>query len=93
LMLHCRTAKHVARLFRVREKDVRRAAKAFINLDEPELAVEANEALCAMPRDEGRERERMGQPFTGQRTVANLSAAKEGLVCRDNGCQCFVTQD
>jgi hypothetical protein len=45
LMLHCRTAKHVARLFRVPEKDVRHAAKAFTNLEEPELAVEANEAL------------------------------------------------
>jgi hypothetical protein len=45
LMLHCRTAKHVARLFSVPEKDVRRAAKAFTKLEEPELAVEAEKAL------------------------------------------------
>ncbi len=41
----CRTAKHVARLFSVPEKDVRRAAKAFTKLEEPELAVEAEKAL------------------------------------------------
>lgn len=45
MMLHCRTAKHVARLFSVPEKDVRRAAKAFKKLEEPELAVEAEKAL------------------------------------------------
>jgi len=45
LMLHCRTAKHVARLFSAPEKHVRRAAKAFTNMEERELAVEAEKAL------------------------------------------------
>ena len=45
LMLHCRTAKHVARLFSVPERDVLRAAKAFASLEGSRLAVEAEEAL------------------------------------------------
>jgi hypothetical protein len=45
LMLHCRTAKHVAALFSVPEKDVRRAAKMFTNVRKRKLAVEAEKAL------------------------------------------------
>ena len=45
LMLHCRTARHVASLFKVCEKDVRRAAKGFTDLTEQELAFRAEKAL------------------------------------------------
>lgn len=45
LMLHCRTAKHVAAMFSVTQKDVRREAKAFTNIGEQALADHAKRAL------------------------------------------------
>lgn len=45
LMLHCRTAKHIAQIFSVGQKEVRSQASALTNLGEPKLAVEAEEAL------------------------------------------------
>jgi hypothetical protein len=52
LMLHCRTAKHVAALFSVPERDVRRAAKLFTHVRKGKLAVEAEKALRYAGNDE-----------------------------------------